>query len=169
MKKLTEKQESFARHKAAGLKNREAAVAAGYAPGSADVAAAQLMGRADIKSAIARHKRQAKEHAKALGVDFTSADDEDDAASGRMPKARYDNSLDFLMDAMNHPKLPIAVRGDYAKALLPYQNAKIGEKGKKESAKDRAREIAGGGDEQKAKKPGKFAPTSAPRLVVNNG
>lgn len=136
MKQLTEKQQAFVANKSAGVPNREAAIAAGYAPNAADVTAAKLLRRADIKSAI-----------KAGSVKVTTA------ATHTMPSKHYTDSLKFMVDAMNNPQLPVAMRFEAAKALLPYQHARLGEKGKKESAKDRAQAIAG-----KAK----FSPKGAP-------
>jgi phage terminase small subunit len=70
-----------------------------------------------------------------------------------MPRKRYDESLKFVVDTMNHPQLSVAMRFEAAKALLPYRHARLGEKGKKDSAKERARDLAS--------KP-KFAPKGAP-------
>jgi phage terminase small subunit len=136
MKQLTEKQQAFVANKSAGVPNREAAIAAGYAPNAADVTAAKLLRRADIKAAI-----------KADGVKVTTSD------MHAMPCKRYTDSMQYMEDTMNHPQLPFAVRFEAAKALLPYQHARLGEKGKKETAKDRAQAVT-----RKAK----FAPKGAP-------
>ena len=105
MSKLTEKQTAFALNKAAGMKNRDAAIAAGYAPNSADVQAAQLLRRADIKALITKAKRDG---ASAAGK--SGDGDEGDGKKFKMPKAKYSDPKDFLTDAMNHPMIPIAVR-----------------------------------------------------------
>lgn len=88
-----------------------------------------------------------------------------------MPKQQYACSKEFLLDAMNHPLLPIAVRGEYAKALLPYQHARIAEKTKKDSAKDAAVAIATGGKAStgpaKRHKFGKKAPPRESRERLN--
>ncbi|MEO7066927.1 MAG: hypothetical protein ABI114_08485 [Rhodanobacter sp.] len=124
---------------ALGVTNRDAATAAGYPMASADVRAAELMRRADIKAAI-------KAATKSGGVTIP----EDKHA---MPRKHYADALQFMLDRMNHAHLPLAMRFEAAKCLLPYQHARIGEKGKKESANDRARTIT--------RRP-KFAPKGAP-------
>jgi phage terminase small subunit len=153
MKKLTDKQQEFVNQRAHGVKPRAAAVAAGFSANSANVQASQLGARADIKAAITA----AKKAMRANGVSVPKDEDEVDSKYA-MPKSRYTDSKEFLVDAMNHKLLPINVRGEYAKALLPYQHARIGETGKKESAKERAHKVAGTGDAKR----NKFAPKSAP-------
>ena len=135
MTKFTEKQQAFIDSKAAGATHRDAAIAAGYTMASANVRASELMRRPDIKTAI-----------KAAGVTITPD-------KHAMPRKHYADALQFMVDTMNSPQMPVAMRFEAAKALLPYQHACLGEKGKKETAKDRAREIVG--------KP-KFAPKGAP-------
>ena len=139
MTKLTEKQQGFIANKAAGVPNREAAIAAGYAPNSADVAAGKLLRRADIKAAI---------KAASKGVDTK-------IGMPTMPRTHYADAMTFLVDVIDHGKLPIAMRADAAKQLLPYHHARIGEAGKKQKAKDRAAELAGGGQS-------KFSPKVSP-------
>lgn len=127
MSKLTDRQQRFVANKAAGVKNREAAIAAGYSRNTADVQASNLLRRPAIKAAITS--------AQAAG-----------AASPRgsvevMPRSHYADPMAFLEDVMNHELLPVALRIDAAKQLLPYKHGRIGEKGKKEQAKERAHEI----------------------------
>jgi phage terminase small subunit len=161
MKKLTEKQQEFVNQRAHGVKPRAAAVAAGFSANSANVQASQLGARADIKAAITA----AKKAMRANGVSVPKDEAETDNKYA-MPRKHYSDSKDFLLDAMNHKHLPINVRGDYAKALLPYQHARIGEEGKKEKAKTRARDVAGGGP---AAKRNKFAPKQPPALRIVGG
>ncbi len=141
MKKLTDKQQAFVTNKAAGVGNRDAAIAAGYAESSADVAAAKLVARADIKDAIKAASRTT------------------DAAPDKltMPRAEYTDPLEFLMDVMNHHHLPIAMRADAAKQLLPYHHARMGEIGKKELAQQRAQQVVGSARSL-------FAPKAPPKL-----
>lgn len=160
VKKLTEMQTAYVENRAAGVKRREAAVAAGYSAASADQQAYTLENREDIKRAIAAAKKRLKGHAKSLGINLPKEDDEDIPDRNKMPKATYSDAKEFLLDAMNHLMLPIAVRGDYAKALLPYQHGRVGETGKKQSQKERAKEITEGGSKAGAKP--KYAPKSAP-------
>lgn len=122
MTTFTEKQRKFIENKAAGAKHEEAAIAAGYAPKAAQVAASKLMRRDDVKAAIEEAK-------KALPV-ATPTD--------VMPRTSYADPMHFLEDAMNNGKLPLLMRLDAAKCLLPYKHARMGELGKKASAKERA-------------------------------
>jgi phage terminase small subunit len=146
VKQLTEKQRLFVSNKAGGCTNRDAAIAAGYAVGSASQAAEKLMAMPSIRAAL-------KAATKATGgVDIKPAN------VSKMPKANYPNAMAFLIDAMNLASLPIAMRVDAAKALLPYQHAKLGETGKKEAANEKARKIARGRH--------KFATKQPPQLTV---
>lgn len=157
MPKFTDKQQAFIDGKAAGLKNAAAATAAGYASTSAAVTASQLLARDDVKRAVAAAKKRLRSAGAPSGKE-----DEDVVDRNKMPKATYADAKEFLLDAMNHPLLPIAVRGDYAKALLPYQHGRVGETGKKQSQKERAKEITEAG------KGNKFAPKTAPGGNVVN-
>ncbi len=130
--KLTEKQHQFVINKVAGCTNRDAAVAAGYAVGSASAAADKLMAMPAIRAAL-------KSAGKATpGVDIAPAN------VPNMPRDKYSDAKQFLIDVMNLAGLPIAVRADAAKQLLPYMHARIGEVGKKEAKKENARAIARG-------------------------
>lgn len=143
--KLTEKQRQFVINIAAGCTNRDAAIAAGYAVGSASVAADKLMAKPEVRAAI-------KAATKAMpGVDTRST-------APAMPRDKYADPKSFLLDVMNLAGLPIPVRADAAKQLLPYMHARMGETGKKEAKKDSARAIARGRS--------KFATKAPPQLSV---
>lgn len=147
MTKLTTKQQAFIANKIAGVANRDAAIAAGYSVAGASVAADKLMRHPGVRTAI-----QAA----------TNSDARTKASSApAMPRARYDDSKAFLLDVMNHGQLPLAVRADAAKQLLPYQHARLGDKGKKEKASERAAEVARRGV--------KFTPKVPPTLGVIQG
>jgi phage terminase small subunit len=143
--KLTPKQAAFVANKAEGLNNRAAAEAAGYSTASAHVRSSELMRRPDIKAAI-------KAAAKSQGV--TIKDDPKAAPSRMRPK--YASSLALLQHTYNNPDMPESVRMRAAEQALPYEHARIGEQGKKEKAKERAKEIAGGSKREK------FAPKVPP-------
>lgn len=155
---LTEKQQAFVVNKAAGVKNKEAAIAAGYSASAAAVTASQLLARKDIKDAIAKAKRDMRANGYKVPKD---ADEEEQNKKTSMPRTRYTDPKDFLTDLMNHKHQPIAMRADAAFKLMPYMHARIGEKGKKETAKERAGEIARGGGQ--SGKP-KFATKAPPPL-----
>jgi phage terminase small subunit len=149
MTKLTAKQQAFVANKVAGVANRDAAIAAGYSVAGASVAADKLMRNPAVRAAIKTATKAAP-----------AVDTRTNAPT--VLRAKYKDSMALLMDAMNCEQLPIGVRMDCAKALLPYQHAKMGEVGKKEKAKERAHAISG--------KRHPFAPKQPPqlRVVTNN-
>jgi phage terminase small subunit len=147
MAKLTVKQQAFVANKVAGVVNRDAAIAAGYAVAGASVAADKLMHNPAIRAAI-------KAATKGEGVTMP-------ADKPTMPRKHYADAKEFLVDVMNHHLLPIAMRADAAKQLLPYQHARMGEQGKKEKAKERARELTG--------KRGLFTPKQPPTMRIITG
>ena len=68
---------------------------------------------------------------------------------------RVDDAKEFLIQVMNSGTP--TMRLDAAKALLPYQHAKVGEVGVKEKRQQAAAEVASAG--------GMFAPGAPPKLV----
>jgi phage terminase small subunit len=145
MPNLTEKQAAFVSGKLAGLPHREAVIHAGYSEMGADQTATKLMRHPGIKAALKAGKRKAP----AARGDSEPEDGEGESAMlarNAMPRSEYEDPRDFLMDMMNHKQLPIAVRGKAALDLMPYMHGKVGEKGKKASAKERAQDIASGGE-----------------------
>lgn len=142
MTKLTKKQQAFVENKVAGCTNRDAAIAAGYAVSGASAMADKLLRLPAVRAAIK------------TAAPTVSAK----PAAPVMPAKHYPNAMGFLIDAMNLGALPLAMRIDAAKALLPYQHAKLGEKGKKEKATERAAEVTKGGRQ--------FVPKRPPELRV---
>lgn len=69
--------------------------------------------------------------------------------AGRPPKAptlvdlahEYDDPQEFLKRVMNSPNVDLKVRVDAGKALMPFAHAKPGDKGKKGSRLDAARQL----------------------------
>jgi phage terminase small subunit len=140
MTNFTQRQQAYIENRASGLKQKQAAIAAGYSAATAEKQAGNMERQATIKSAIAKAKRD-------KGKPAT----EEEPVFG-MPKSHYTDSKEFLIDIMNHKMLPLAARAEYAKALLPYQHARIAEKSKKDDAKDKAIDLAGGGTKHKFSK-----------------
>lgn len=64
----------------------------------------------------------------------------------------------WLLAVMQDPAIDFRMRQDAAKALLPYQHAKLGETGKKEQREKDAHAVAS-----------KFTPAAAPRLAAAGG
>lgn len=121
MTKLTEKQQAFVVNKIAGVANRDAAIAAGYSITGAAVAADKLMHNPAVRKAIE-----------------AATPSSSSAPGSTMPRDEYIDPLPFLMDVMNHKGLPLAMRTDAAKQLLPYHHTRKGELGKKELAQQQA-------------------------------
>lgn len=140
---LTEKQRQFIAGKIAGVANRDAAIAAGYSVAGAAVAADKLMKNPAVLAAITAGAPNVSSKANTVPV---------------MPREKYADPKVFLLDVMNMATLPIAVRADAAKQLLPYQHAKMGEIGKKETKTRNAKAIATGR--------GKFSTKAPPQLTV---
>lgn len=165
MTNFTQKQQAYIDNRAAGMKQKESAVAAGYSAPTAEKQACTMERTTAIKEGIAKAKRALKSN----GADVK--DDDGARPMYAMPKKVYACSKEFLLDAMNHPLLPIAARAEYAKSLLQYQHARVAEKTKKDSAKDAAAVIAAGGKVTtagaKRHKFGKKAPPREHRTSLN--
>ncbi|MFH7600588.1 terminase small subunit [Streptomyces racemochromogenes] len=174
MRKPTEKQRIFAENYVMGMTKQAAALAAGYAPAHAMVQGAKMMQNAVVKAEIKRLRKEMLAPDEREGVDFDTPVDrkeQEAAARNAMPRdiegEPYTDSMEFLTDLMNKAGAPLAMRARAAEQLLPYQHARVETKGKKESRKDRAADIAGqgGGDTKTStRKDGrpKFAPMAAP-------
>ena len=152
MSKLTKKQQAFATNKAQGCTNRDAAIAAGYAPGSAAQAGDRLAKHPAVRNAIKGATKTVP------GVDTKTVN------APAMPRANYGDPITFLEDVMNHAQLPVAMRADAAKQLLPYKHARMGETGKKQTKKENAQAIARG-DAGRPRKD-RFATRAPPSLSV---
>lgn len=74
------------------------------------------------------------------------------------PLPETTDSLEFLEAVVAHPKMPLGRRMEAAKTLLPFQHAKIGEKGKKATKADGAAAAAAEGN--------KFGARAAPLRAV---
>lgn len=151
MSTLTEKQAGFVAAKLAGMKNEEAAIHAGYSLRGAKQQATALMRHPDVAAAIRKGKRAAN---KAEGMSVADRIAADLAGHPeRRLQDKYDSPLDLFLDVMNNSKFPDGTRIACAKEAMPYCNARVGEKGKKESQKERAGEISRG----------RYSPKQAPR------
>lgn len=148
MKKITSKQQAFIDNKLAGCTNRDAAIAAGYSVSAASSTADKLMQHPTVRAAL-----------KAAGKVAPGG------SAPRLPREHYDDPKDMLLDVMNMGALPIAVRADAAKQLMPYMHARVGEMGKKDSALEKAKDVVGGKKNARADGQPKFAPGRAPNIV----
>ena len=150
MDTFTAKQQAFIDGRIAGMSGSAAARNAGYSPNGVTVAATNMMKVPKIKRAIAAgiksHKKGKKENAPEVRLNLGRPQQ-------AMQRAHYADPKDFLIDAMNNETLPVMARKEAAKELMPYMHSRIGEKGKKENAKDRANETGQGKYKSKAPPP----------------
>lgn len=143
MANFTEKQQAFIDAKRAGLGNEQAAIQAGFSTASAASQATRLMKRPEIRAAI-------KKGAKAAPAKLDTKGDD----APRM-KPKYESSLELMRDTYNNPKMPDSIRFEAAKQALPYEHARVGEKGVKEKRKENAEGVAGNT---------RFRPKAPPKL-----
>lgn len=158
---LNESQELFFKATLRGEKPEQAAISAGLSPKTAKAAGFRMRKHPAIVAALAAVGIRTKTSPQAKSQSNTDPTEEDsaaDIATIEIPETQ--DSLVFLEALMNCPKAGVKARLEAAKALAPFQHARVGEKGKKESKQDQAGETKGG----------KFGPRerSKPTLVASN-
>lgn len=154
---LNDKHHIFAKSKAGGASNKDAAIAAGYKAGSAMQQGSRLASNKDIQKLIEHYQAQ---HAELTSVPAlatptqhpTGHDVEaiqkrfDDEGGVSAPSPLDDinttDPLDWLLGVMVCKGLDDGMRIDAAKAALPYKHAKIGAQGKKEGKEELAKRIS---------------------------
>ena len=126
-----EKLNLYAQARANGLRPLDAAVHAGYSRSTAHVASSRNESRADVQAMIRKLKRGEKD-------ETSSSDDSDSVEIGKWAlKDKYNSPLELMLDVMNNPAAPKALRYTAAKDCLPYCHARK-EGGKKDERADRA-------------------------------
>jgi len=135
---LNEQKLRYVALRIAGVNKLQSAIGAGYSAKSAQPAASRLERDLEVAAAILAGgvepavKMVPKGTAARLE---TTIDQVVEDALNPIPlidKTRYEDPKNFLLDEMNDPLIPKAVRHDAAKALMPFLHAKKGELGKKE-------------------------------------
>lgn len=144
---LTVKHRAFAEAVLAGMKHREAAIAAGYSERTAGPQGSRLAKRPDIADFIKKYKK--------AGASKPPPPPKAPPAPKFDVKATLLTSdpLVFLTAAMNDPAADPKLRVEAAKALMPFVHARKGEGGKKEASAEAAKKAAN-----------KFATPAAPGL-----
>ena len=169
---LTAKMRKFAQAVVSGLSNKDSAITAGYAEKTAAQAGAKLAKNPDIISYIEKLKadkkltsdsqkvKVEKEKVKAENfVEVVSVEPEVEQANGQfvgrddIAIVGIDDPLEYLKTIWTNKEEDPDLRLKAAQAAMPYVHGKVGTKGKKETQKDEARDIAGGA--------GKFATRAA--------
>ena len=153
---FTEKMQDYCKHRASGVAQRDAAIAAGYSLTAASVTASRLEVRTDVQNEIARIKKELKK-GKAAGPPVVGGDSLPDPAQSPLApwalKDTYASPLALMLDVSNNPKAPIGIRIQCAKDALPYCHAKKGESGQKDAAQEAAEKVAGSSGKSKTKFP----------------
>ncbi|MEE4148386.1 terminase small subunit [Pseudomonas viridiflava] len=145
---LTPKQRAFVDAVRGGASKKNAAIAAGYAAGSASAAGTRLAKHPNVMAALgsAPVNKKVKAPAASPAPGTTSADPvEPQEPSFDLAKAlSFTDPKDFLMATMNDFGQEPKLRVDAAKALMPFVHQRRGEGGKKEQAKEKAAGAANG-------------------------
>lgn len=172
---LTAKMRKFAQAVVSGLSNKDAAITAGYAEKTAAQAGVKLAKNPDIISYIEKLKTDKKltsdtqkvkaEQEKVKPENFVEVvsveriEPEVEQANGQfvgrddIAVGGVDDPLEYLKKVWTNEGEDPDLRLKAAQAAMPYVHGKVGTKGKKETQKDEARDIAGGA--------GKFATRAA--------
>lgn len=155
---LTETQERFFQATLRGEKPHQAALSAGLSPNSAKASGFRMRKHPAIVAALAAVGIATKNlKPTAPGAPTESAED----AAADIATVDIEATEDpkkFLTDLMNSPKAGVKARLEAAKALLPFEHAKVGEKGKKATKADGAAAAAAEGN--------KFGARAAPLRAV---
>ena len=148
--------EKFLQATLRGATPEEAAIAAGLSEKTARVAGARLRKKKCIVEALA-----------VIGIQTPGAPEPKSAPAAEAPEPEgepiddlpaTEDSLEFLEAVVANPRIPLGRRMEAAKTLLPFQHAKIGEKGKKATKADGAAAAAAEGN--------KFGARPAPLKAV---
>nr|WP_288355820.1 terminase small subunit [uncultured Pseudomonas sp.] len=184
---LTPKKRAFIDAVRGGASNKDAAIAAGCSPKTASAAGSRMAKdpdvmlelhklnalfpngggvKADVKAGVKaeRSKRVPKTSAEPAQQPEDNAEgeqgEEDEPAGFDLARAlTHSDPKDFLLAVMNDGGTEPKLRVDAAKALMPFIHQRRGEGGKKEQAKEKAGQIAGG----------KFGPRQPPQLKAVPG
>ena len=150
---LTETQERFFQATLRGEKPHQAALSAGLSPNSAKASGFRMRKHPAIVAALAAVGIATKNvKPTAPGAATESAEDAAADIATVDIEATEDPKV-FLTALMNSPKAGVKARLEAAKALLPFEHSKIGEKGKKATKADGAKETATGTNAYATRKP----------------
>lgn len=151
-----------------GISNKDAAISAGYSPETASQAGSRLSKDPEILAYIEKLKQKKKltssEQEPIEGnfievIPVESDEPKSERVSGQfvgrddIAIGGLDDPLEYLKKVWTNEEEDPDLRLKAAQAAMPYVHGKVGVKGKKESQKDEARNIAGGS--------GKFATREA--------
>jgi phage terminase small subunit len=136
--------EKFLQATLRGATPEEAAIAAGLSEKTARVAGARLRKKKCIVEALAVIGIATPGAPAAVATTTHSEPEPEEVADIGLPQT--EDSLEFLEAVVANPNIPLGRRLEAAKTLLPFQHAKIGEKGKKATKADGAAAAAAEGN-----------------------
>lgn len=154
---LNESQELFFKATLRGEKPEQAAISAGLSPKTAKAAGHRMRKHPAIVAALSAVGIGTKPGPSGK-AEPTREETEADIATVEIPET--EDPKVFLTALMNCPKAGVKARLEAAKALLPFEHSKIGEKGKKATKEEGAKQTASGSDVYSTRRP--------PTLVVHN-
>ena len=136
---LTDNMKAFAHAKVQGKSNKDSALDAGYSEKSAGSKGSQLAKDPEVVAYLAALLNQGGEGVEA----FESMPLGEAAINAELEEMEsVENSLDFLKSVYKDPRRKLADRITAAKAALPFEHGKVGEKGIKQSRDDEAADVA---------------------------
>lgn len=138
-----------------GLNQTEAAIAAGLSEKSAQAAGARLRKKKSVVDALAAIGFSTP--GAPITIPTGKAQDPEDEEEPIDDLPKTEDSLEFLEAVVANPRIPLGRRMEAAKTLLPFQHAKIGEKGKKATKAEGAANAAAEGN--------KFGARAAPATL----
>ena len=138
-----------------GMNQTEAAIAAGLSEKSAQAAGARLRKKKSVVDALAAIGFSTP--GAPITIPTSNAQDPEDEEEPIDDLPKTEDSLEFLEAVVANPRIPLGRRMEAAKTLLPFQHAKIGEKGKKATKADGAAAAAAEGN--------KFGARAAPAAL----
>lgn len=147
--------EKFLQATLRGATPEEAAIAAGLSEKTARVAGARLRKKKCIVEALAAIGFSTP--GAPITIPTGKAQDPEDEEEPIDDLPKTEDSLEFLEAVVANPRIPLGRRMEAAKTLLPFQHAKIGEKGKKATKAEGAANAAAEGN--------KFGARAAPATL----
>lgn len=162
---FTDKKRRFVDALLSGLSGAKAAIHAGYSENGAAQAAARLKKDPDVMAALARNVKVNNVNKEAAASNEDGASNSGERASenfagiGLSALGLTSDPKKVLVAIMNDANEDPKLRLDAAKALLPFEHAKVAEQGKKDAKADAAKKAGGG----------RFAPPPPPLRVINGG
>lgn len=161
---LTDKQRQFVDAKARGASNKEAAEAAGCKASTASAAGSRWANDPKIAAAILARKAELSVNTGRSSFAPKQGEEEgpeapQDAGGEFLDCMPFtDDPLEWLLALMNEPRAKVFDRRNAAQTAVPYIHGKKGDSGKKDQKAAAAKEAG----------KGRFAPRSAPKMVVDN-